>query len=463
MLPSDGAASIFRKRKTLIKNGISASNQKARRLCLRALESALVSIDPYARVKAALTVIDNKLVVDGHSIKLSKINRVFLLAVGKASAAMTKAALAKLRGWPVAGILVMPHDQPAPMLNAEIKLLRASHPIPGVDGLQAANKISSSLLELGADDLLICMISGGSSAMLPSPPPNVSLRDEQKLTKLMIHSRATIHEINIVRRHISTLKGGRLVQLCKAKSILSLIISDVPGNFLPDIGSGPTIEDPTTFQQAIEVLEKHGVWGNVPRSVKRHLLKGKRGLVKETPKPGNVEFDRVRNVIIADNATACNAAANALSKKRRSATVLTSRAEIEASQMGKFLASIAVDREERQIPHGPIVIGGESTVLVRGNGIGGRNQELALSSVEGIAGLDGVVIGALGTDGIDGNSKAAGAIVDGATLGRAKRMGLRPKQYLARNDSYNFFRALNDNLLTGRTGTNVGDIYLVVC
>jgi glycerate-2-kinase len=356
----------------------------------------------------------------------------------------------------------MPHNQPAPNLRAEIKLLRASHPIPGVDGLHAANEISSSLRELGRDDLLICMISGGSSAMLPSPPASVSLRDEQKLTQLMIHSRATIHDINIVRRHISTLKGGQLVQLCKAKSILSLIISDVPGNFLPDIGSGPTVEDPTTFQQAIEVLEKHGIWGNVPRSIKQHLLKGRRGLVKETPKPGSVEFERVRNVIIADNATACNAAAHTLSKKWRAATVLTSRAEIEASQMGKFLASIAVEQAERSFSHGPIVLGGESTVLVRGNGIGGRNQELALSSVEGIAGLDGVVIGALGTDGIDGNSRAAGAIVDGATLGRAQRKGLMAKEYLARNDSYNFFRALNDNLVTGRTGTNVGDIYLVV-
>ena len=375
---------------------------------------------------------------------------------------MTSAALQTLREWPVEGITVVPPNQAVPSLDARIMLLRASHPLPGPDGLLAARRISTALGKLGRDDLLLCMISGGASAMLPSPPPSISLREEQRLTMMLVRSRATIHDINTVRRHISTLKGGRLVQMCAARSILSLIISDVPGNFLPDIGSGLTIEDPTTFQQAIEALRKYGVWENAPRTVKEHLIFGRRGKIPETPKPGAHGFERVHNLIIADNATACSAAAKSLSADHSAATVLTSRAEMEASQMGKLLAAVAAERKTRPFSQGSILIGGETTVLVRGNGVGGRNQEAALSAVEGIAGLDGVVVATLGTDGIDGNSNAAGAILDGRTLQRAEEKGLRPKDYLTRNDSYHFFRALNDNLVTGRTGTNVGDIYLTI-
>jgi glycerate-2-kinase len=279
---------------------------------------------------------------------------------------------------------------------------------------------------------------------------------------MLVSSRATIHDINTVRRHISTLKGGRLVQSCQAGSILSLIISDVPGNFLPDIGSGLTVEDPTTFQQAIEALRKYGIWQHAPQTVKDHLILGRRGKISETPKPGSRRFDRVHNFVIADNSTACRAAAKFLSTSHSPATILTSRVEMEASQLGKLLAVIATEQKPHRFSWGPILIGGETTVLVRGNGTGGRNQETALSAVEGIAGLDGVVVAAIGTDGIDGNSNAAGAIVDGKTLERAEQRGLLSKDYLDRNDSYHFFHALNDNLVTGRTGTNVGDVYLII-
>jgi len=375
---------------------------------------------------------------------------------------MIRVALEQLRNLPVSGILVVPPNQSVPKFNSQIKLLRASHPIPGTDGLVASKTISSSLRELGPGDLLICMISGGASAMLPSPPPGISLSDEQKLTKLMINSRATIHEINTVRRHMSTLKGGRLVEICKAGTIVSLIVSDVPGNNLPDIASGLTVEDPTTYKQAIETLERHRIWNPAPKSIKDHLLKGRRGQEPETPKPGAFEFKRVHNIIIADNATACAAAAKTLEEVGHPATVLTSRLEIEASQMGRLLTSIALEGRQPTFVRGPVLLGGETTVLVRGNGVGGRNQEAALSAVIGISGLEGVAIGAVGTDGIDGNSIAAGAIIDGSTLERAERKGLSPKRFLAQNDSYHFFRALNDSLVTGRTGTNVGDIYLLV-
>ena len=395
-------------------------------------------------------------------MKLSQFKRVFLFAVGKASAAMTLAAAQSLHGWPVKGITIAPRNQRVPRLGTNVQVLRASHPVPGPDGLLAGKKVSATLGKLTKEDLLICMISGGASAMIPSPTADITLSDEQQLTRSLVNSRATIHDINTVRRHISTLKGGRLAQLCKARSILSLIISDVPGNFLPDIGSGPTVGDPTTFQDAIDAMREYGVWNHAPSRVKAHLILGRQGKIPETPKPGDAEFERVHNVVVADNAIACNAAAKALSTNQSKASVLTSRAEIEASQMGRLLAVIATDRTPQTFRLDSILIGGETTVLVHGDGVGGRNQETTLSAVDGVAGMDGVVVAALGTDGIDGNSNAAGAIADGRTLERAKKKGLLVHDYLARNDSYHFFRALGDNLITGRTGTNVGDVYLTI-
>lgn len=446
----------------LIENGRSHQNQRARQLCLKAFDAALTAIDPYLSVRSFLKVNGGVLTVEGYSVRLSQFKRVFLFAVGKASAAMTQAAVQSLHSWPVSGIAIVPRNQQVPRLGTSVQVFRASHPVPGADGLRAGRNVSAALTKLAKEDLLICMISGGASAMIPSPTADIALKDEQQLTKSLVSSRATIHDINTVRRHISTLKGGRLVQLCQARSILSLIISDVPGNFLPDIASGPTVADPTTFQDAINAMRQYGVWDHAPRRVKDHLIRGRLGKIPETPKPGNQEFERVHNVVVADNAIACSAAAKALSTNHSRATILTSRAEIEASQMGRFLAAIATDRTRQPFRVGSILIGGETTVLVRGDGVGGRNQETALSAVEDIAGTDGVVVAAIGTDGIDGNSNAAGAIVDGRTFDRAKKKGLFVNDYLVRNDSYHFFHALNDNLITGRTGTNVGDVYLTV-
>jgi hydroxypyruvate reductase len=405
-----------------------------------------------------------RLVVNGEPLKLSRYKRLFLLAVGKASVAMMRAAIDILGNSPLYGLLAAPRGQPISGLDSRVKLFRASHPLPDQDGLRASRAVSAALRETGKDDLLICLISGGASAMLPSPTPDISLHDEQRLTELLIKSRATIHEINTVRRHTSTLKGGRLVQMCRAKTILSLIISDVPGNPIIDIASGLTAEDPTKYVNAIEVLTRHDLWADAPRTVKDHLIRGRMGKIGETPKPGARAFRRVHNIIIADARTACTAAAESLNRNGVNSLVLSSRVEMEAVAMGRFLASIAADCRKDSSPfrRGAVILGGETTVHVEGSGRGGRNQETVLSSVESIAGLDGVAVAALSTDGVDGNSKAAGALADGSSLKRAERKRLEPSGFLARNDSYRFFRALNDNLITGGTGTNVGDVYLMV-
>jgi glycerate 2-kinase len=388
-----------------------------------------------------------------------------LLAVGKASAGMTRAALDVLAGYPIYGILVAPKGEEVGTFRGHIDVFRAGHPYPDDDGLQASHHVIRAINRMQVDELLLCLISGGASAMLPAPPAGVSLRQKRKVTELLVKSKATIHEVNTVRRHLSRLKGGRLVEQCHASLILSLIISDVPGNHLPDIASGMTVADPTTYETAVMVLTRHSLWSKIPSQVKVHLKKGLRSSIQETPKPGTPSFRRVHNFIIADNRTACVTAKNILTANQIPTIILTSTAEMEARAMGKLLASVATQSRRHGDPFsrsGALIIGGETTVDVRGKGTGGRNQESALSAVDGLADLDGTIVACLATDGIDGTSNAAGAIVDGRSAQRAKRIRISPDEFMAKNDSYRFFRRLNDNIFTGRTGTNVGDIYLLV-
>jgi glycerate-2-kinase len=302
--------------------------------------------------------------------------------------------------------------------------------------------------------------------MLPAPAAGVPLSDKQTVTQRLIRSRASIQEVNTVRRHLSELKGGKLAEHCTAGQIISLIISDVPGNSLPDIASGLTAPDPTTFRDAINVLREFDLWNSAPRSVKSHLRQGSLGQIPDTGKPGNPIFRKVHNVIIADNSIACKAMRKLLTGRRIATTILTSSVNAEARSLGRLLASIAKDSEVLggclKRP-GALVLGGETTVAVTGAGKGGRNQEVALAALGGIARLKGVAIATLGTDGIDGNSPAAGALIDGQSVDHAIQLGLPARRFMARNDSYTFFRKLGDSIVTGPTGTNVSDIYLLIC
>ena len=297
------------------------------------------------------------------------------------------------------------------------------------------------------------------------PAPAVPLDALGAITQRLIRSSASIQEVNTIRRHLSDLKGGRLVEKCRAGQIISLIISDVPGNSLSDIGSGLTAPDATTFQDAINVLREFDLWDSAPRSVKRHLTRGWLRQIPDTPKPRNPVFRRVRNVVIADNNTACQAAKKALEARRTNTTILTSSLSADARSLGRLIGSVARDNEAFNRALGKpkaLVAGGETTVDVKGNGRGGRNQEVSLAALGGIAGLKGVALATLGTDGIDGNSPAAGAIIDGQSAGRAIHLGLRAREFMAGNDSYTFFKKLGDSIMTGPTGTNVSDVYLLV-
>jgi len=450
---------ILRKH-VLISNGADSSSRRARRLCLDAFESALKAVDPARCLQRWLRVKRNKLRVGSFELSMD-FPRIVILSVGKASVPMLETSLKVLGRYEISAILVTPDGSPTEGLqDPRITIFKAGHPFPNQVGLRAGRYVESITEKMSKDELLICLISGGASSLLVAPPREVSLKEKSLLTSQLIRSNATIHEINTVRRHLSQLKGGRLAKKCPASIILSLIMSDVVGNSLQDIGSGLTAPDPTTYRDAVGVLKKHNLWNQVSQPITTHFEKGVRGRLAETVKPHDPTLRRVHNFIIADNHVACAAAALTL-KQQVSCKILTSSAETDAGCMGRLLASIATDSDFLR-KDGSLVIGGETTVTVRGTGIGGRNQEVVLSAVEQISGRLGTVVAAMGTDGIDGNSPAAGAIIDGNTLKRSEKIRLDPKIYLERNDSYNFFRRLHDNIITGRTGTNVGDVYLLI-
>ena len=452
--------SVFRGYGQLLRNGITAKNRLARSISLDALNAALSAVDPSLCLQSALRISNGRIHVQDFTLELSRFKRIIVVAVGKASSSMLKTTLDALNRSSINGILVVPKGQRIPKFDSRVEVFFAGHPLPDEEGVRAAERVVNVSQGMGANDLLVCLISGGASAMLPAPPRSIPLRDKTTVTSRLIRSKATIHEINTVRRHLSRIKGGRLAELCHS-TILSFIMSDVTGNPLHDIASGPTAPDPTSYHDAVDVLRSHELWKDTPLTVKSYLTKGTSGKISDTPKEDNPIFRRVHNFIIADSHIACMGAKHAIERRGIPASVVSSTVDMDAKCMAQLLASIAGDRV-RLRERGAMIFGGETTVEVHGSGLGGRNQETALCAVERIAGLDGISVTAMGTDGIDGHSIAAGAIVDGRTSERARAKRLDMRRFLERNDSFTFFRKLKDNLITGRTGTNVGDIYLVV-
>ena len=421
------------------------------------------SIDPANAVQTWLRIERGRLRIGDFRTALS--SKIRVIAVGKASAPMLATALDILGKRVVSGILIIPRNSKLKNIDKRIVMFRSSHPLPDEEGVRASRRVLMSIDRMHANELLLCLISGGASAMLPAPTSDITLEDLRNVTQRLIRSRVSIHQINTVRRHLSELKGGKLVERCNAGTIISLTISDVPGNVISDIASGLTAPDPTTFRDAINVLKEFKVWNPAPQSVRNHLQQGLAGNIPETPKPGNHIFNKVHNFVVADNRTACEAARRVLQGKHIPTTIMTSSLDMEARSLGKLLASVARDSDQFDHPlesPSAVIFGGETTVEVEGSGKGGRNQETALATVKRIEGLNEVTIATLGTDGVDGNSPAAGAIVDSNSIIRAKRLRLRVRDFAERNDSYNFFRKLNDNIVTGPTGTNVGDLYLLI-
>ena len=425
--------------------------------------AAVQAADPVEAVLRHFRVEGGALRVARRRYRLDRFDRIFVIGAGQASASMARAVERALGGRITGGLVNVKYGHTDKLRRIELN--ECGHPQPDEAGLRGAARIAAIAEQAGERDLVICVISGGGSALLPAPAAPVTLAEKQAITKLLLDCGANIHEINAVRKHISTIKGGQLARLAAPATVIALMLSDVIGDDLDVIASGPTAPDASTFRGAREILCKYGIEERAPSSVRERIERGIAGQAPETPKPGDPAFERTHNVVVGSNLLAVNAAAVKARELRFRTLVLSTFIEGETRDVARMHAAIA--RQARlygQPLRGPacLVSGGETTVTIRGNGKGGRNQEFALAAAIDMAGLDGVLILSGGTDGNDGPTDAAGAMADGATVERAAKLGLSAKDYLARNDSYHFFQKLGDLLITGPTNTNVMDVRLIL-
>lgn len=421
-------------------------------------QAALRAADPYRAVAAYTDSIQSLYRKGGFS-------RLLLTGFGKASPAMAKAVVDILGADMSNGIILTKHGH-SPERGAipKIKVIEAGHPIPDEKGLAGTREIIELLKYADEHTLVVCLISGGGSALLVAPCPDVRLLDKQKVTGQLLKAGADIYELNTVRKHISMVKGGRLAEHAWPANTISLILSDVIGDRLDVIASGPTVPDSSTYGDALSVLEKYGLKDTAPLNVLSFLRKGAEGLLPETPKAGAHIFERVENIIVGSNLQATMAAKQHAETLGFETTVLSASIQGEARKAAQLLARKA--REIRDATSGKrpycLISGGETTVTVQGSGLGGRNMEFALAFALEIDGCPGVTLLSAGTDGTDGPTDADGAVADWQTISRARELGLNAREYLANNDSYHFFERLNSLFITGPTGTNVMDIQIVL-
>ena len=427
-----------------------------RRDVLAAAEAALLAAEPSALVRRKLKVQRNRLNVGGQSLDLDSFRRVVVVGGGKASALMAAAVERALGERIDDGLVIVPDYQRGLPRLRKVRFAKSTHPLPSGKGEGAVREMLRVLDGVGAGDLVVAVLSGGGSALMPYPLEGVSVKEMALTTDLLLKAGTDIRESNCVRKHLSRISGGRLVERANGADVLALLISDVVGDDLGSIASGPTTPDPTTFLDARRVLEDRGIWKKVPISVRRVIAAGVSGSVEETPKPGSRLFDRVNNLIVGSNADACSAAKRALESRGFRAALKTGVTG-EARVVGRDLARLALSRRAHRWA---VVWGGETTVTVAGKGVGGRNQEAALAAAIELEGSSGVALACFGTDGVDGPTDSAGAVVDGTTLGRGLRRGLDAAEFLRNSDSHTFFKALGDLIFTGPTGTNVNDVMI---
>lgn len=440
-----------------------AGERKLRQDAASIYRAALQAADPGEAVLRHVSVADGELRVAGRRYKLASFHNIRVLGAGKAGAAMG-AAVERLLGRRITGgILNVKYGHLAKLRRIELN--EAGHPVPDENGVRGARRIAEMAREAGANDLVLCLISGGASALTPYPAAPVTLAEKQSLTRLLLECGATIHEINAVRKHCSEFKGGQLAALAAPATVVSLLLSDVIGDDLDVIGSGPTAPDASTFGDALGILRKYRILDAAPESIRRRLEEGAAGRIPETPKPGDPVFRRVRNVVVGSNRLAVDAAAERARELGYRTLVLSTFVEGETRDVAAVHAAIAKEIHASGRPLRPpacVISGGETTVTIRGRGRGGRNQEFVLAAALGIDGLDRTVVLSAGTDGTDGPTDAAGAIADGRTVRRAAAAGLHPAAALSENDSYPFFERLGDLLKTGPTNTNVMDVRLLL-
>lgn len=434
---------------------------------LRVLAAAMDAVEPAAAIRQSMRRQDDLLIVGERSYDLNTFQRVFLIGAGKAATPMAGAAAQILGPHLSIGLVITKEGHGKYSLGSipsTLEILEAGHPLPDYRGVRASRQLEDLLSQAGESDLIVCLISGGGSALLVSPADGLTLEELQSVTSSLLACGAEIGEINCLRKHLERLKGGGMARLAAPATMVAMVLSDVVGDPLDVIASGPCVPDPTTFRDAYQVLERYSIVADVPEAVRVRLHAGMRGEIDDTPKPGDLIFDKTQNLIIGSNRIAAQAAIHQARQEGLNTMLLTTYLQGEARHAGRALSAIA-----RQIANtgeplerpACLVAGGETTVTLAGNGLGGRNQELALSCVRDLDGLQDIAIVTLATDGGDGPSDAAGAVVTGETLQRGLLLGLSPENHLRRNDSYHYFEPLGDLIKSGPTQTNVNDLTFI--
>lgn len=438
--------------------GTMASHKTSEEMIRFFFDEALQAVDPYRAVSRYCRQVRSLFENEG-------LQRLCFVSLGKAAALMAKGLLDGVGDISTEGIVITKYGHVGPCFFPDtVNVFESGHPLPDENGMRAAEQVFNLLNAADDRTLAVFLISGGGSSLLSCPCEGITLAEKQRVTELLLRAGADIYELNTVRKHISAVKGGRLAEIACPARIVSLILSDVIGDPLDVIASGPVSPDSSTFSDALHVICKYGLAESMPPNVMKLLFSGAGGDIPETPKAGDPIFDRVENIVIGNNTAALEAAKKAAEQSGYAASIIATSLTGEASHAGQKLAKTALDRL-KAMEHGEkvcLVAGGETTVTVTGNGTGGRNTELALAFGMAVHDVAGITFLSAGTDGTDGPTDAAGAVVTGRTGSEARIRGLDPHIFLARNDSYAFFKAINGLLITGPTGTNVMDVQLIL-
>lgn len=437
--------------------------KKTREDAIAIFKAGVQAVAPDTAVARFCTRQKDALIIGARTFDLTDYQNVYVIGAGKATAPMA-AALEDLLGDRLsAGVITVKYDHTVPL--HKVQTIEAGHPVPDANGERGSGRILEIAGLAGENDLLIGLLSGGGSALLPKPVAGVSLADKQATTRILLACGATIHEINTLRKHLSVIKGGQLALAAYPATVVALILSDVVGDDLDVIASGPTVPDNSTFADCMAIVNKYGIAEQLPQVVTAYLERGSKGRAPETPKADDPAFAKTSHIIIGSNLEALLAAQKEAVGRGYTTHILSSMIEGETSEVARVHGAIA--REIIKTGHpvkapACILSGGETTVTLKGDGLGGRNQEFALCAAPGIAGSDTALILSGGTDGNDGPTDAAGAIADNTTLARAMDRGLDWGRFLANNDAYHFFEPLGDLLLTGPTNTNVMDLRIIL-
>jgi hydroxypyruvate reductase len=446
----------------------SFSLEEMKKMAKTIFSKALLAVDPSKILKDRIRIEKDHLLINIEEnfekrFNLKSFDKIFLVGTGKASNSMAQAVEEIFGDRITKGIVTIKYSHLLPLKKTEI--IEAGHPIPDQNGFEGAKKIQNLLKMTGPKDLVIFLLSGGGSALLPFPAGDIALKEKQEVTQLLLDCGADIKEINTIRKHISQMKGGWFAKWAYPSTVIGFILSDVVGDQLDVIGSGPTVPDPSTFKDAWEILKKYDLLNEVSPSIQKHLQLGKAGKRAETPKPGEAVFEKVYNSLIGSNILALRSAEQEAQSLGFNTLILSSSIIGETKEAALFHSAIAreVISSGNPIPKPACLLsGGETTVTIKGNGLGGRNQEFALAGAIEINGLEKVILLSGGTDGTDGPTDATGAVADTHTVQRAISMGLDPKVHLKNNDAYPFFQKLGDLLITGPTHTNVMDVRILL-